>query len=111
MICGSVLLTTSMMIAGGSAEHYPDPAVIATGDRESGVAVSSDFALIADGYAGLGIHDIGDPRHPIEVGRLDTPGFAGAVAVVGATALDEAENDGSGFWIDALVFGPTGIER
>ncbi len=87
MLCETVLLTASMIVAGGSGECCSDPAVIATGDHGSRVAVTGDFALVADGYAGLGVFDIGDPSNPIEVSRIDTHGFVGAVAVVGATAL------------------------
>ena len=47
------------------------------------VAVSGDYAYVADGYAGLRVISIVDPAHPVEVGSFDTPGWAHGVAVSG----------------------------
>ena len=38
-------------------------------------------AYIADGFSGLRIVDVSNPRNPVEVGFLDTPGFAWCVHI------------------------------
>jgi hypothetical protein len=48
-----------------------------------GVAVSGDYAYVADGDSGLRIISIADPSQPVEVGSLVTPDSAYDVAVVG----------------------------
>jgi hypothetical protein len=47
------------------------------------VAVSGDYAYVADGYAGLRVISVVDPAHPVEVGSFDSPGWAHGVAVSG----------------------------
>ena len=47
-----------------------------------GVAVSCDYAYVADGEGGLRVINIVDPARPAEVGFFDTPGEAQAVVVV-----------------------------
>jgi hypothetical protein len=47
------------------------------------VAVSGDYAYVADGYAGLRVVSVSDPAHPVEVGSFDTPGWAHGVAISG----------------------------
>uniref|UniRef100_A0A7V6CMS6 LVIVD repeat protein n=1 Tax=candidate division WOR-3 bacterium TaxID=2052148 RepID=A0A7V6CMS6_UNCW3 len=47
------------------------------------VAVSGNYAYVADWEAGLRIIDISNPRSPVEVGYYDTPGAAYGVAVSG----------------------------
>jgi len=47
------------------------------------VAVSGDYAYVADGDSGLRIVSVADPAHPVEVGYCDTPGWARGVAVSG----------------------------
>ncbi|MFN3821717.1 MAG: T9SS type A sorting domain-containing protein, partial [bacterium] len=48
-----------------------------------GVAVSGSYAYLADGFSGVRVVDISDPREPREVGYYDSPGFAWDVAVSG----------------------------
>ena len=48
-----------------------------------GVAVSGDYAYVADVYSGLQVIDIGTPGSPEIVGSIDTPGYAWGVAVSG----------------------------
>ena len=48
-----------------------------------GVAVSGDYAYVADGDSGLRIISIADPSQPVEVGSLITPDSAYDVAVSG----------------------------
>ena len=48
-----------------------------------GVAVSGDYAYVADYEAGLYIIDITDPFNPVEVGHFDIPYYAYGVAVQG----------------------------
>jgi len=121
-----------MIVAGGSGECCPDPAVIATGDRGSRVAVTGDFALIADGYAGLGVIDLpGSAREvvirgttawvthdrggicPIDLRFLDKPVVNGCVDLRRPTESDlpKADHEDPAFWIDAMVFGASRIER
>lgn len=56
-------------------------------DCAFGVAVIGRWALIADGYAGLALVDLRCPRAPLEIARVDTPGFASGVAVFGTVAF------------------------
>ena len=49
----------------------------------NGVAVSGNYAYVADDLYGLRIIDISDPSAPVETGFYDTPGFAQGVAVSG----------------------------
>ncbi|MDI6756244.1 MAG: hypothetical protein QME78_17875 [Thermodesulfobacteriota bacterium] len=48
-----------------------------------GVAVSGNYAYVADGGSGLRIINISDPATPTEAGFYDTPGYAMGVAVSG----------------------------
>ena len=50
------------------------------------VAVSGSYAYVADGYSGLRVIDVSTPANPIEVGFVDTPGYAYSVAVSGSYA-------------------------
>ncbi len=51
------------------------------------VAVSGDHAYVAAAGAGLLVADVSDPAHPVEVGSLDTPGYAQGVTVAGDGCL------------------------
>jgi len=51
------------------------------------VAVSNGFAYVAAGYDGLVVIDVRDPSHPVEIGRVDTRGFAGGFALMGGLVL------------------------
>jgi hypothetical protein len=48
-----------------------------------GVAVSENYAYVADFDAGLHIIDVSHPPSPIEIGYYDTPGYSDGVAVAG----------------------------
>jgi hypothetical protein len=50
------------------------------------VAVSGNYAYVAQVSAGFGIIDISDAQNPIEVGHCETPGQAYGVAVSGSYA-------------------------
>jgi hypothetical protein len=56
--------------------------------------VAGDFAYLADGYDGLRVVDLSDPTAPIEVGWLDTPGYAHDVALAGKLAVLAASYGG-----------------
>ncbi|MBC7259338.1 MAG: hypothetical protein H5T65_08820 [Chloroflexi bacterium] len=47
------------------------------------IALSGNYAYLADGHHGLRLVDISDPTHPWEVSSYDTPGYAMGVAVAG----------------------------
>ncbi|MEO0100578.1 MAG: hypothetical protein ABIL04_06220 [candidate division WOR-3 bacterium] len=47
-----------------------------------GVYVSSPYAYVADGYAGLRVIDISNPTNPQEVGSYDTPDYASGVYIL-----------------------------
>jgi hypothetical protein len=51
-----------------------------------GVAVTGDYAYVADSDSGLRVIDVSDPESPHEAGYCDTPGFANGVAVAGSYA-------------------------
>ena len=48
-----------------------------------GVAVSGNYAYVADDESGLRVIDITNPSSPFEAGYYDTPGYASGVAVAG----------------------------
>ena len=48
------------------------------------VALSGNYAYVADGDSGLRVISIADPAHPAELGHCDTPGWAHGVAVSGS---------------------------
>jgi hypothetical protein len=50
------------------------------------VAVSGGYAYLADIAGGLRVISVSNPAHPVEVGSLDLPGWAAAVAVDGTYA-------------------------
>jgi hypothetical protein len=54
-----------------------------TPGQAGGVAVSGNYAYVADDSAGLRVISVSDPAHPVEVGYYDTPGVASSVAVAG----------------------------
>jgi len=51
-----------------------------------GVAVSGNYAYVADGYRGLRVVNITNPSSPLEAGYYDTPGYPNNVAVSGSIA-------------------------
>ncbi|MFB3881611.1 MAG: S-layer homology domain-containing protein [Armatimonadota bacterium] len=63
--------------------HPVQVAVVDTPGSAEGIAVSGNYAYVADWDGGLRIIDITDPTAPSEVGHYDTPGFAYGVAVSG----------------------------
>ncbi len=50
------------------------------------VAVVDGLAYDAHGASGLRIIDVSNPAAPVELGALDTPGFAMGIEVVGGLA-------------------------
>jgi len=68
-----------------------------TPDYALDVAVSGNYAYIADDWGGLRIIDVSDPTAPWEVGFYDTPGDAWHVVIDGHCAV-VADYD-SGFYI------------
>ncbi len=58
------------------------------------VAISGDFAFVADRSSGLQVIDISDPTQPILVGSYDTPGEAHCVAISGDFAFVADFNSG-----------------
>jgi hypothetical protein len=58
------------------------------------IAVSGNYAYVADLDAGLRVIDISNPAAPVEVGFLDTPGTAWGVAVSGNYAYVGAADAG-----------------
>jgi len=63
-----------------------------------GVAVSGNYAYVANGRHGLRVIDVSTPSSPAEVGSLDTPGIAFGVAVSGGYAY-VAAGYVSGLWV------------
>jgi hypothetical protein len=59
-----------------------------------GVAVSGNFAYVADGWTGLRIINVSNPQSPFEAGYYDTPGRAWSVAVSGNFAYVADDYDG-----------------
>jgi len=91
-----------------TAGETNDLAVIVSGTAESpGGAPGSDTGspqhlLLADGSDGMRVVDVSDPARLREVARIDTPGFAQAVAVSGPIAA-VADVEGGLRLIDVTV--------
>ncbi len=58
------------------------------------VAISGDYAFVADNYSGLHVIDISDPSVPDSVGSYDTPGSAYGVAISGDYAFVADDSSG-----------------
>lgn len=58
-----------------------------TSDGALGVAVSDEYAFVADGLSGLQVMYIGEPTSPVLIAGYDTPGYAEGVAVAGGYAF------------------------
>src|SRR6266542_177273 len=54
-----------------------------TSGRALGLAVSGNYAYVADERAGLQVIDVSNPANPRRVGGYDTSGFASGVALSG----------------------------
>ncbi len=63
-------------------------------DVVEGVAIAAGRAYVALGSAGLRVVDVTNPALPVEVGSLQTPGFAWGVAVSGGLAFVANEDRG-----------------
>jgi len=75
--------------AGNYIPSYGSPAAAGVYDTDgfaSGVAVSGDYAYVADGTNGLVVIDVSDRTAPVEVGSYDTDGTARRVVVQGSYA-------------------------
>lgn len=60
--------------------------ILDTPGSARGVAVSGNYAYVADGTSGLRIINISNPSSPTQAGYYDTPGTANGVAVSGSYA-------------------------
>ena len=72
-----------------------------------GVAVSGNYAYVADWSAGLRVISVSDPAHPVQVGYHGTADLAYDVAVVGDYAYVAAGNVG----LQICQFYGAGIEE
>jgi hypothetical protein len=73
-----------------TSESSSDPYEVGfynTPGQARGLAISGDYAYVADGDSGLRIVDISVPGSLSEVGSFDTAGYAEAVEVFGKIAL------------------------
>jgi len=75
-----------------------------TSDYAYGVAVSGNYAYVADGFAGLQVINISNASSPTRVGGYDTSGCAYGVAVSGSYAY-VADYDG-GIVVLGIGLGP-----
>jgi hypothetical protein len=66
------------------------------GPRMEGVEVVGNYALLAEGPAGLGIVDISDAAHPVRLASVDTGGDTVDVAVEGDLAFVADSTNGTG---------------
>jgi len=71
-----------------------------TSGEAYGVAVSGNYAYVADGPAGLQVINVSNPANPQRVGGYDTSGYGLGVAVSGNYAFVADGNWG------LLIFGP-----
>jgi hypothetical protein len=84
------MLVSLVMLAGSSTMFSQDNlnttlmGIFDTGGSALSVAVSGNYAYVADSSDGLRIVDISSPSHPMEVGFLESDRFAEDVAVSGS---------------------------
>ncbi len=84
--CGCGLVTLALALAWPA--HGADPVLIGQWPGwprgpACGVAVSGNYAYVADEDAGLQVIDVSNPANPQRVGGYDTSGYANGVAVSG----------------------------
>jgi hypothetical protein len=67
------------------SQPRPGPAELAVvlpdGMEPTDLEVVGTLAYVADAHAGLAVLDISDPAAPVQIGRLETPGHARAIAL------------------------------
>ena len=78
LACRSV---SAQCIDYGDYVHWV--AGVRTPGYAEGVAVSGDYAYVADSWRGLQVFGITNPENPLVVGGVDTPDIAEGVAVSG----------------------------
>lgn len=70
------------------AENPGVPIIGSTGELNDprGIAAAGDLVCVADGERGLGVLDATDPRNPVMLSRVNTPGSACGVVISGTIA-------------------------
>lgn len=86
--CG--LLGVSALLSAATAQA----SVEAMSGLAESVAVSGNYAYVANGYSGLRVIDISHPRDPTVLSNVITPDYANDVAVVGHYAYVAATGAG-----------------
>lgn len=92
MVIGAVLVVIGSGATGWEAtapgrESLDSVAGLDVVDDVFAAAVSNGCAYLAAGYDGLVVIDVSDPNQPVEIGWVDTRGFAGGVALMGGLVL------------------------
>ncbi|HNT56575.1 MAG TPA: hypothetical protein PKL99_01740 [Syntrophales bacterium] len=78
-----VIGLTVVPAADGAPVVLSETGFFNTPGTSEAVAVSGNYAYVADGYLGLRIIDVSDPAAPSETGFYNTPGYSYDVAVSG----------------------------
>ena len=82
-----------VIVRSSSSSDPYEVGFVNTPGQARGVAVSGDYAYVADGERGLRVIDITTPGDPLEIGSYDTSGYAESVEIFGRVAIVA---DGSG---------------
>ena len=82
-----------VIVRSSSSSDPYEVGFVNTPGQARGVAVSGDYAYVADGERGLRVIDITTPGDPLEIGSYDTSGYAESVEMLGRVAMVA---DGSG---------------
>ena len=97
-LIGMVLVSLSTPTDAQDADNVNlSPSLLGTYDTSGfaiGVAVSGNYAYVADDVSGLHILDISTPSSPSLLGTYDTSGNSGGVAVSGNYAYVADDGDG-----------------
>jgi hypothetical protein len=75
-----------------------------TPGQARGVAVSGNYAYLADRDSGLRVIDVSTPSMPVEVGFFDTPSWAEAVAEASGYVYLADQSDGLAVFLECGLF-------
>ena len=100
--CAAILLVPALVgIAQADSLNVRFIGSCATHDQAWDVAISGDYAYVADYRAGLSVISIADPMHPDTVGRCDSLGRAfGVTAREGYAYVADVD---SGLWVISVA--------
>ncbi len=96
---GDVAYVDDVVVNSASSSEPTEAGFYNTIGQARGLALTGDYACVADGDGGLRVIDISAPGHPTEVGALLTDGYAESVETLDRIAV-VADGDGGVLVID-----------